>query len=490
MLTRMGLVIACLLAAWSAEAGDTYNATTGLINIPAVVVGSTVYTDVAVSLAQVLAVDQGLPYGTCDSYDLTTNQLTIPAVQVGTVSYSNVLVTVNLQGLKVGGSLPAANSICQTPVRNQLPLTVDAGPAAVISAGSAEVNIPYVSVTVCQPGTTICQPIDHVLVDTGSTGLRIIASVLEPALTGLPPVTDGSGNGLAECVVFASNVSWGAVRTADVQLWGETARAIPIQVIGDGAFPPPPASCANQGPVQDTVVAFGANGVLGVSTFVQDCGDGCTNAATSLYYTCPPAGCQPVGVPLTQQLPNPVSQLNEDNNGVVLALPAIPLSGAVSANGTLTLGIGTQSNNSLGNNTTIYDLDMNQGNFTTVYNGQIFSDAAFLDSGSNGLYFADNRIAACSNTGPAAGFYCPSSTLLLSATNQGYSNGSIGSINFAVANAEALFSLTNDAAFSTLAGTPIPGMFDWGLPFFFGRQVFTAFERSPTPWGYGPYVAY
>jgi hypothetical protein len=319
---------------------------------------------------------------------------------------------------------------------------------------------------------------------------------LNPALTGLPPVTDGSGNGLAECVIFASNVSWGAVRTADVQLGGETAHAIPIQVIGDGAFPQVPAGCSSQNVVQDTVETFGANGVLGVSTFVQDCGDGCTSAATSLYYTCPPSGCQTVGVPLAQQLPNPVSQLNEDNNGVVLALPAIPLSGAVSATGTLTLGIGTESNNSLGN-ATIYGLDVIQGNFTTIYNGQIFSDAAFLDSGSNGLYFADSRIPACSNTGPAAGFYCPGSTLQLSAINQGvdsqgFSNGNVSPvINFAVANAEALFSLTNDAAFSTLSGgAAISNMFDWGLPFFYGKKVFTAFERSPTPWGYGPYVAY
>jgi hypothetical protein len=500
MLIRIGFVIACLLATWSAKAGgDIYEKTTGQIKIPAVVVGSTVYTNVVVLLANVLAVDQGPPYGTCDSFDLATNQLTIPVVQAGNVSYSNVLVTVNLVGVTVGGSLSAANSTCQTPARNQLPLIVDAGPAAVTSAGNAEVNIPYVSVTVCQPGTTICQPIDHILVDTGSTGLRIIASVLNPALTSLPPVTDGSGNGLAECVVFASNVSWGAVRTADVQLGGETARAIPIHVIGDTSLPQtPPPTCSSQGPVQDNVAAFGANGVLGISTFLQDCGDSCTNAlnAGDLYYTCPPAGCQTVGTPLTQQLPNPVSQLNRDNNGVILALQAIPLSGAVIASGTLTLGIGTESNNSLGS-ATIYGLDVIQGNFTTVYNGQIFSDAAFLDSGSNGLYFADSRIPACSNTGTAAGFYCPGSTLQLSAINegvdsQGFSNGSVSPvINFAVANAEALFSITNDAAFSTLSGAAaISNTFDWGLPFFFGRQVFTAFERSPTPWGYGPYVAY
>ncbi|MBS1228286.1 MAG: hypothetical protein H6R17_1563 [Proteobacteria bacterium] len=32
--------------------------------------------------------------------------------------------------------------------------------------------------------------------------------------------------------------------------------------------------------------------------------------------------------------------------------------------------------------------------------------------------------------------------------------------------------------------------FDWGLPFFFGRRVFTAIEGRSTPGGNGPYVAY
>jgi hypothetical protein len=485
----MGLVVWSLLCAWRAEASDTYVATTGQLTIPSVVVDSKVYTNVVITVGNILAVGQGLPYGTCDSYDPATNELTIPSVQVGSRSYSNVLITVGAIS-QVGGSLPAANSSCQASPRNVLPMTVDAGPAGVINAGIAETNIPFVNVTVCQPGTTTCQTIDHVLVDTGSSGLRLISSVLNNALTALPQVRDGSGNALAECVVFASNVSWGAVRSADVQMGGETASAIPIQVIGDPALPLTPSGCASQGPVENTVASFGANGILGVSTFVQDCGDACTNAGSSTYYTCPPAGCQPAGVALNQQLPNPVSQLVDDNNGVVLALPAIPLSGTTGVTGTLTLGIGTQSNNSLGN-AVIYDLDMNSGNFTTVYNGQTYFYNGFLDSGSNALFFADSRIPACSSTGVAAGFDCPGGILQLTATNLGATNGHEGFVNFAVANAEALFTLTPAyTAFSTLAGSPIAGMFDWGLPFFYGKKVFTAFERSPTPWGFGPYVAY
>jgi hypothetical protein len=39
-------------------------------------------------------------------------------------------------------------------------------------------------------------------------------------------------------------------------------------------------------------------------------------------------------------------------------------------------------------------------------------------------------------------------------------------------------------------GGPNPGAFDWGLPFFFGRQVFTAIEGASTPGGSGPYFAF
>ena len=46
------------------------------------------------------------------------------------------------------------------------------------AANEAAVNILYVNVTICAPGsTTNCQTIDHVQVDTGSQGLRILSSV-------------------------------------------------------------------------------------------------------------------------------------------------------------------------------------------------------------------------------------------------------------------------------------------------------------------------
>jgi len=46
-----------------------------------------------------------------------------------------------------------------------------------------------------------------------------------------------------------------------------------------------------------------------------------------------------------------------------------------------------------------------------------------------------------------------------------------------------------DSVFPNLGG-PSAGNFDWGLPFFFGRNVFTAIETRNTPAGTGPFWAY
>ena len=58
---------------------------------------------------------------------------------------------------------------------NVAPLVVDAGPDP---QNVPVVNVPFVTITICVPGTQTCQTIDHVAVDTGSSGLRIVSSVL------------------------------------------------------------------------------------------------------------------------------------------------------------------------------------------------------------------------------------------------------------------------------------------------------------------------
>jgi microcystin-dependent protein len=64
--------------------------------------------------------------------------------------------------------------------------------------------------------------------------------------------------------------------------------------------------------------------------------------------------------------------------------------------------------------------------------------------------------------------------------------------SFSVGDTESI--AQDDAAFALLAGTfPGPGSsttFDWGLPFYFGRTVYTAIQGSVTSVGTGPYVAF
>lgn len=74
-----------------------------------------------------------------------------------------------------GGSSDSNNSSSKTVAQDFVSQTVasNAITFGVQQVPSGNVNTPYVSVNVCEPGTTKCQTINNVLLDTGSTGLRI-----------------------------------------------------------------------------------------------------------------------------------------------------------------------------------------------------------------------------------------------------------------------------------------------------------------------------
>ena len=381
-----------------------------------------------------------------------------------------------------GGSGSKTNTNTNTIVTsgsNVQPITVGSGPTGNYTNGA------FTSVTVCVPATTTCQTIDGVLVDTGSSGLRLLSSALTISL---PQQKAGDGNPVVECLPFVSGYTWGPVQTADIQISGEKASAVPIQVMSDTDFPVPGA-CADRGSSEDTLSALGANGLLGVGNFAQDCGGACVATGAGnpeLYYECPASGCVVTGESLAQQVQNPVALFATDNNGVILELPAVTGPEA-SISGSLIFGIGTQSNNGL-SGATVYTVD-SDGNFTTSYKSLPYNQS-FLDSGSNGLYFLTSSASGIPVCPDAAFFYCPSSTQNLSATNQG-ANGASGQVSFSVASADNLFNDNPSAFVFVNLGGPnsLPG-FDWGLPFFFGRNVYTAIEGMSTPGGNGPYWAY
>lgn len=392
-----------------------------------------------------------------------------------------------------GGSSASSSSTSGTgtgttppAVSNVQAISVNTGPTAAAPLNSPDINEAFTSVTVCVPGsTTSCQTIGGILVDTGSSGLRILSSALTISL----PQQTGASGPIVECLPFVDGITWGPVMTADMTIAGEQAKSLPIQVIGSASFSTIPAACTSFGPAEDDLSSLGANGILGVGTTAQDCGEACTVTGASnpgLYYACPTSGCEVTTESLADQVPNPVILFAKDNNGVIVELPAV--SGAeASVSGSLIFGIGTQSNNGLGS-ATVYTIDPSTGNFTTVFNNVTYENAAFLDTGSNALFFLDSNTTGLPTCTDATFFYCPTTTQNLSATNRG-TNGASGSINFAVANADTLTASPTTGVANGLAG-PNPGTFDWGLPFFFGRNVYTAIEGQNTPAGVGPYWAY
>jgi hypothetical protein len=351
------------------------------------------------------------------------------------------------------------------------------------SGSTGNVNKPCVSVTVCTPGTTNCQTINDILMDTGSYGLRIFSQALSVPLS---PVSNSSGS-IAECVVFGDGSAlWGPVQMASVVLGNEPAVQIPIQV-ADVTFGSLPDVCKNasDGP-SNTTTQY--NGILGVGLLAQDCGISCVNSANvGMYYACSGTTCNGgTTVPLASQVINPVAALPVDNNGVLVQLPAVPGGIASSASGSLIFGIGTQSNN-IPSGVTAYGADK-VAEFTTTFNGTQY--ASFLDTGSNGLFFPApaSLLPACPS--PNGPWYCPPATTGFTATNTSAGGSPSGIVSFLIGNAASLFSTQNEV-FSELGGN-IAGEsgFDWGLPFFFGRSVFVGINGTKSSLGTGPYWAY
>jgi hypothetical protein len=384
-----------------------------------------------------------------------------------------------------GSSSSTSSGSGSTSVNNVQTITVNTGPTAGPPINSPAINEPFTSVTVCAPGSTSnCQTISGILVDTGSSGLRILSSVLTISL---PQQTGAGGNPVVECLTFVDGFAWGPVQTADISIAGEQAKNLPIQVVGSAAFPAIPTSCSSKGTEEDDLKSLGANGILGVGLFAQDCGNGCTITGSSnpgLYYSCSSSGCQVTTESLANQVANPVIFFPADNNGVIIDLPAVTGAEA-SVTGSLVFGIGTQSNNTLGN-ATAYTVNPSTGDFSTRFNNNTYT--SFLDTGSNAIYFLDTVTTGFPTCTDLTFWYCPTSTQTPSATNQG-ANGASGTFTFTVANADTLTGNGTIGVANGLAG-PNSGMFDWGLPFFYGRKVYTAIENQNTPGGLGPYWAY
>lgn len=393
---------------------------------------------------------------------------------------------------------------------NVLPFVVSS------TCGTVQNNMPCVTITVCVPGTTTCQTIPNILLDTGSFGLRIYNQVaatgdfttITPLTITLPMIADpaNSANVYTQCETFGGFSTWGPMVTADVTMGGETASRVPMQLV-NSTFATIPSAAGCQAPSETASPGptdIGVNGVLGVGPLPNDCGIYCdpsvSNAASNgIYFSCPSSGsgtCTGVAVPVSSQVTNPVGLLAVDNNGVILQLPTIADAGAPEADGYLVFGIGTQSNNTPANTSllTILPATDNGGNdyqrdFTTVYNG-VSLPTSIIDSGSPYLFFnGPSSLVLCTDTYlNGSGFYCPTSELSLTATVTDGS-GVTHSIPFTVASAVNIESPVN-YAFQNIAAQGDSTSFDWGLPFFFGRTIYFGLQSHTSVVGAGPLYAY
>jgi len=346
---------------------------------------------------------------------------------------------------------------------NSISVTVAAGP------GGLTPNMPFVSVTVCEPGTYTCKTIDNIQLDTGSSGLRIFASTVKSLNLGFHSPT------VYTCATFGTGDSWGTVQLGDIRMAGELASSMAIQVIDDSNNTVIPSGCST-GP--STPAALGSNGIMGVSTILYD--------QTLYFSSCTPtvAGYCQISPPLNYQIQNPIAAFAVNNNGLLIRLPQISTMGATSVTGTVIFGIDTQANNS-SNGANFIPVNSN-GYFTTIFNGITYPQS-FIDSGSTYLVFSSNELPICDG----GAFYCPTSTKTYTAT-MALKNNAISTVSFSVANAYSLGSTYY--AFNNLAGPLIATLgnqtFDWGLPFFFGRTVYVGISGKTSNAGTGPYFAY
>lgn len=327
-----------------------------------------------------------------------------------------------------------------------------------------------VSVKICEPGSSRCATIDNVMVDTGSTGLRLEASAV-PSWLNLPPFLGPDHRQMAECLHFVHDDAWGFLYRGDVHMGGLTAAGLPLQIIADGNAPQP-ASC----PV--STVHPTSNGTLGLSPDLTDCRGACRqNFSRPGVYTCGNGTCVPIQgkVGPAYRLLNPVAALPKHNNGVVFDLPASPAEGAAEIAGTLTFGVETSDNNRL-NASRFLRLD-ERDHFTTVYDGLGYPES-YIDSGTETFVLADDLLPRCGGMGRA---YCADPERQLEAVMVG-NDGARLPMRFAVGDYRSSRQHRVGASGNVaVAADPASRAFVWGAPFFLGKRVSIVLDGMSIP---------
>ena len=402
-----------------------------------------------------------------------------------------ILSACNSGGGSSSGSNPVPTSL-PTPTTPYISVSVSPNYGNTNSVCD-NVNSPCVSVTVCNSGQPQqCETVPNVLLDSGSIGLRIFSSAFQnDSFVNSLPIESGTDDGstIAECLTYGDySANWGPIALASISLNGEsTTSQIPMQLI-NSAYPDVESKCSAA--QNTTPLSFGLNGILGVGPYTYD------NAVDGahVYYSCNSSGsCSSI----TPESPvaNPIAFFSEDlSNGITIEFPGIGALGAANVSGYAIFGVGTNSDNSFGDNVKVYKMDPNPSNcFAAI--GCIETSLAgagnsitlgFLDTGSNFMFFQSDI-----SYNPVHGYqyYTPSPAVQLTASNTS-TDGAVAT-SFNIANADNVFG-TNNSSFNNIGYyfNGIQNNLDYGLPFFFGKTVYICYDGQTCNGQSGPYWAF
>lgn len=337
-------------------------------------------------------------------------------------------------------------------------------------------NVPFVSVTICAPGTRDCRTIDRIKLDTGSDGLRILRTALHGLR--LPELKNSYGQHVALCAEMAGGTGyWGPIAKADLVLGDERAPSARVQIV-DPEFPKDAETCK-------AFPTDGRNGILGMGAL-----SGLTQNGQT-YFACSSGRCS-IMFPGQHQRPrNPVAYMGRNGNGFVITSPPISPNGQVYAKGTIAFGIGTAANNRVDPGE-LQTCRTNEGGYLKIdYKGQKFD--SMIDTGSNSYNLPKRaeRIPNCLNSP----YLCPRREMSLPIAVLNPDGTRCASVSIPVrsySHSGGGFADTDWVKPDLVSnyGDLLDDMLTLGMPFFFGRKVYFGIAKRTSPLGAGPLTAF
>ena len=336
-------------------------------------------------------------------------------------------------------------------------------------------NTPYVSITICEPGTHHCETIDRIKLDTGSDGLRIFKSAIKSVH--LPIVKNTMGQDLAMCAEMAGGTGyWGPVAKADVMLGDESAPNTRVQIT-DLDYPKDNIPCK-------ALPADGRNGILGMgATYAGNNGQ--------RFFSCSSGRCS-ISFPTAMQRPiNPMMSFLKDKNGFIMSSPKIPTDGLTNVSGKIIFGLGTRPNNQV-QAANVQTCHLGESGFHKVeFRGKTFNTMA--DSGSYAYNIPPGAMTVpyCRYSPQEA---CPRREMKVEykLLNADGTQCAMLTVPIVKREAEGTFgekSWVNGGVVSRLGGL-LDSMLTLGMPFFYGRDVYYGFQGRVSPLGTGPLMAF